>query len=293
MQGRYDVKKWFDVLLNLVFGGICLFLLWILAQVFVFASFRIPSDSMSPELKEGDFVLVWKPLVGARLFNLHKSLNLEQTEIYRIPGFRKIRRNDVVVFNFPHPNDWSHIEMHILKYYIKRCIGLPGDTLSIHGGIFHIAGVASPLGNLASQKRIGQMKAEDFPQEVFQSFPYDSLLNWNIKNFGPLYIPKAGSEVKMDRTGWGLYHKLIEWEQGKDLIFRGSSVLLNDSVITTYRFRKNYYFVAGDRGENSQDSRYWGLLPEEYIVGVASRIWKSVDRYTDKVRWDRVWKAIE
>ena len=53
MQGRYDVKKWFDVLLNLVFGGICLFLLWILAQVFVFASFRIPSDSMSPELKEG------------------------------------------------------------------------------------------------------------------------------------------------------------------------------------------------------------------------------------------------
>ena len=218
MQGRYDVKKWFDVLLNLVFGGICLFLLWILAQVFVFASFRIPSDSMSPELKEGDFVLVWKPLVGARLFNLHKSLNLEQTEIYRIPGFRKIRRNDVVVFNFPHPNDWSHIEMHILKYYIKRCIGLPGDTLSIHGGIFHIAGVASPLGNLASQKRIGQMKAEDFPQEVFQSFPYDSLLNWNIKNFGPLYIPKAGSEVKMDRTGWVLYHKLIEWEQGKDLI---------------------------------------------------------------------------
>ena len=145
MQGRFDVKKWFDVLLNLVFGGICLFLLWILAQVFVFASFRIPSDSMSPELKEGDFVLVWKPLVGARLFNLHKSLNLEQTEIYRIPGFRKIRRNDVVVFNFPHPNDWSHIEMHILKYYIKRCIGLPGDTLSIHGGFFLIARVASSL----------------------------------------------------------------------------------------------------------------------------------------------------
>lgn len=105
--------------------------LWLLAQVFLFSSFRIPSDSMSPALQKGDCVLVWKPIVGARLFNLHRSLQLEQTEIYRLPGFRKIRRNDVVVFNFPHPNDWSRMEMHIMKYYIKRCIGLPGDTVSI------------------------------------------------------------------------------------------------------------------------------------------------------------------
>ncbi len=98
-------KRCFDILLNLVFIAICLLILWILAQVFVFASFQIPSDSMSPELRKGDYVLVWKPVVGARLFNLNKSLNLEQTEIYRLPGFRKIKRNDVVVFNFPHPND--------------------------------------------------------------------------------------------------------------------------------------------------------------------------------------------
>ncbi len=116
------MKKWINLLLNLAFGGGCLFLLWLFAQVFVFTSFRIPSDSMSPVLRKGDFVLVWKPLVGARIFNLHKTLNLEQTKIYRLPGFRKVQRNDVVVFNFPHPNDWNRIEMHILKYYIKRCI---------------------------------------------------------------------------------------------------------------------------------------------------------------------------
>ena len=109
------MKRWFDIITNIAFVCTCLFLLWILAQVFVFASFRIPSDFMLPELREGDFVLVWKPVFGARLFNLNKSLNMEQTEIYRLPGFRKIKRNDVVVFNFPHPNDWNHIEMHIMK----------------------------------------------------------------------------------------------------------------------------------------------------------------------------------
>ena len=157
------MKRWFDIITNIAFVCICLFFLWILAQVFVFSSFRIPSDSMSPKLREGDFVLVWKPVVGARLFYLNKSLNLEQTEIYRLPGFRKIKRNDVVVFNFPHPNYWSHIEMHIMKYYIKRCIGLPGDTVSIRKGMFKVDGVDIPLGNVASQKRVGLMRPEDFP----------------------------------------------------------------------------------------------------------------------------------
>ena len=147
------MKRWFEIIMNIAFVGTCLFLLWILALVFVFASFQIPSDSMSPELRKGDYVLVWKPVVGARLFNLNKSLNLEQTDIYRLPGFRKIKRNDVVVFNFPHPNDWSRIEMHIMKYYIKRCIGLPGDTVSIRKGMFKVDGVDIPLGNVQSMSR--------------------------------------------------------------------------------------------------------------------------------------------
>ena len=235
---------------------------------------------------------MWKPVFGARLFNLNKSLNLEQTDIYRLPGFKKIKRNDVVVFNFPHPKDWSRIEMHIMKYYIKRCIGLPGDTVSIRKGMFKVKGVDMPLGNMASQERIGLMRPEDFPEGVYRSFPFDSLLAWNIREFGPLFVPGEGDVVKMDRTGGVLYRKLIEWEQGKKMTVKGDTVLLNDSVITSYEFRKNYYFVAGDRGENSQDSRYWGLLPEEYIVGVASRIWKSEDR-NGRIRWDRVWKRIE
>ena len=90
-----------------------------------------------------------------------------------------------------------------------------------------------------------------------------------------------------------MYGNLITWEQKKGLAVTEYGVSLGDSLITEYRFKENYYFMGGDNMENSKDSRYWGLLPEPYIVGVATRIWRSVDKYTDEVRWDRVMKKIE
>lgn len=180
--------------------------------------------------------------------------------------------------------------MHILKYYIKRCIGLPGDTLSIRNGSFHVEGVQISLGNIESQKEIAV--TEKFQDGVFHSFPYDSIIGWNIKDFGPLYIPGKGDSITLDQTNYRLYKKLIEWEQQEELQYKDSAVFLKGNPIDGYRFRKNYYFMAGDNGMNSQDSRYWGLLPEEYIVGKAWIIWKSVDPYTDKFRWDRFLKVI-
>ena len=141
---------------NLVLISFTLIALWFFCQVFLFTSFHIPSDSMEPELIEGDAILVYKPILGARLFNLSATMRIEQVDIYRLPGFRKVKRNDVLVFNFPHPNSWEKIEMHILKYYIKRCIGLPGDTLSIQQGIFNVNNDNIPLGNIQSQQQIGR-----------------------------------------------------------------------------------------------------------------------------------------
>lgn len=287
------LKKIYNWILNLIIGLMILAIIWILCQIFLFTSFRIPSDSMEPELVEGDAVLVNKLVLGARLFNLKASMREEQVEIYRIPGFRKIRRNDVLVFNFPHPNGWDKIEMHIMKYYIKRCIGLPGDTLSIRNGIFLVNGYDKPLGNPTSQKQIAATKPADFPDGIYNSFPFDSITGWNIKAFGPLYIPRKGDVVPMNRTQYILYRKLIEWEQKGTLQYRDSTVYLNQKPIDAYCFLKDYYFMAGDKGENSQDSRYWGLLPEEYIVGKATFIWKSVDPYTGKISWKRVLKEIK
>ena len=276
--------------INIVFWLCMLVALWFTAQVFLFTSFKIPSDSMEPGLTTGDNILVWKPTIGPRIFNLFASMRNEQTEIYRVPGFKNIKRNNILVFNFPHPNGWDKIEMHILKYYIKRCIGLPGDTLSIQNGYFHVEGVQTPLGNIDSQNKIAT--TDKFEDGIYHSFPFDSVIGWNIKNFGPLYVPEKGDSITLDHTNFLLYKKVIEWEQQTNIQCKDSTFFLNGKPINGYHFQKNYYFMAGDNGMNSQDSRYWGLLPEEYIVGKAWIIWKSIDPYTEKFQWKRFFKVI-
>ena len=232
-MAKKSINKIVDRGVNLLLISFAMVALWIFFQVFFFASFRIPSDSMEPELTIGDNVLVNKLTTGPRLFNIFASMRNEQTEIYRIPGFKKIKRNDILVFNFPHPNNWNKIEMHILKYYIKRCIGLPGDTLSIRNGSFHVEGVQIPLGNIESQKEIAV--TEKFQDEIFHSFPYDSIIGWNIKDFGPLYIPKKRDSITLDQTNYRLYKKLIEWEQQGELQYKESTVFLKGNPIIRIR----------------------------------------------------------
>ena len=290
MKKQKHIRNLINKAVDIVFWSCMVTVLWFTLQVFLFSSFKIPSDSMEPELTIGDNILVLKPTIGPRVFNLFASMRNEQTEIYRIPGIKKIQRNDILVFNFPHPNSWNKIEMHILKYYIKRCVGLPGDTLSIQNGFFHVKGIETSLGNMESQNKIAT--TEQFEDGIFHSFPFDSIISWNIKDFGPLYIPGKGDSITLNQTNCRLYRKLIEWEQQGSLQYKDSTIFLNGTPINGYRFQKNYYFMAGDNGMNSQDSRYWGLLPEEYIVGKAWIIWKSVDPYTDKFRWNRFLKVI-
>jgi signal peptidase I len=267
-------------------------IVFVCLQVFLFASFKIPSNSMSPSLDTGDRVLVFKPILGPRLFNLFATLSGEQVKIYRAPGIRKVRRNDVVVFNSSHSNSGNRIEMHIMKYYIKRCVGLPGDSIQVDNGFYSVRGVDELVGNRESQEGISRRDNGSFDGSVYYTFPEDSVIHWTIKSFGPLYIPKENAVIPMNRTHYVLYKKLIEWEQKAALSYRDSIVYLNGKPLDSYQFQKNYYFMAGDRVEDSQDSRYWGLLPEEYIVGKAWIIWKSVDPYTGKFKWGRFLKKI-
>lgn len=113
---------------------------------------------------------------------------------------------------------------------------------------------------------------------MHKSFPQDSILNWDIKNFGPLYLPQNGDIININRKNYFLYHKLIEWEQMKSIKPTDKGFIMDDEEYKNYKFTKNYYFVAGDNGLNSEDSRYWGLLPEEYIVGKATVVLKSKDK---------------
>lgn len=278
------VYKLCRYVVDTLFWGCMVVALFVVMQIFLFSSFKIPSNSMEPGLIAGDYVLVNKLIPGARLFNVFASLRGEQVQIVRLPGLREIRRNDVVVFNYPYPNNLDRIEMHMMKYYIKRCLGLPGDSLSIVNGYYRVNGIFEPVGNIKGQELFSVQSNKMLKDAgLYWSFPKDSLISWNVKNFGPLYLPRKGDVIDMNRENISIYRKLIEWETGQKL----------DPRIVSYTFQKNYYFVAGDRIEDSQDSRYWGLLPEEFIVGKATFIWRSMNPQTRGVRWDRICSRIE
>ena len=265
----------------------------IMMGIFCFASFRIPSNSMEPTLISGDCILVNKMIKGARLFNIFAAFNKEDIAINRVIGYGSFKRNDVLVFNFPYSEGkWDSIQFDIHKYYIKRCIALPGDTLEIRRGVYRIKGCQETLGNRLAQIQISLLPDSLFPQEVLRAYPQSEKLNWTIKEMGPIPIPAKGQLVELNDTTVSLYQQLINWEQRSKLLLKKNAVYMDDSIVKWYRFQENYYFVAGDNVSNSQDSRYWGLLPESYIVGKAIVIWKSNEE-SGKVRWNRILSEIE
>lgn len=269
---------WTDRVLSFLTWICAAWLVWLSLQVFCFAGFKIPTPSMAPALLPGDRIWVNKWLMGPRIFNVSDAMEGKKVNIHRLPGIGKVQRNDVLVFNFPHHHRWDSISMDMTVYYVKRCIGLPGDSVRIRNSRYGVSGVTDTLGNFPAQQQLERLMASGKAESMgiaVRSFPEDSLFDWNIRDFGPLFVPFSGSRVRMTGKNAVLYRKVIEWEQMKKLTRKGSDVLLGDSLITEYRFEKDYYFVGGDNVLHSQDSRYWGLLPEEYIVGKATKIWRK------------------
>ena len=219
---------------------------------------------MKPAILPGDYTLVNKWLTGAQIFDVWESAAGKDVEISRLPGIHKIKRNDVAVFNDPYYRSKDSISMDIKQYYVKRCIVLPGDTFEIRQGINKVRGVEETLGNIERQRILPHAF---MPTEGWQEkgvFPQDSLLKWSLLEFGPLYLPARGNEIAMNWKHHSLYKHLIEWEQKEKLTLKGDSVWLGDSLIQSYHFQENYYFVVGDRATSSRDTRYWGLLTVAY-----------------------------
>ena len=295
MRNSFRLLKIIDLGLN-IFLTICgIGFLWLIMQVFCLTSFHIPSDSMEPELLAGDAILVNKMKYGARLFNIMEAVDGKQVKIKRLPGFGEVERNDIVVFNYPCPKKWKRIEMDVMQYYVKRCVALPGDTFRIVNGRYRVDGYLHELGNVKAQDRfVAMIEEKQLPDNSIgvKAYPGDTLVGWTVKEFGPLYIPKAGDSIALNNYTLKLYKSVIEWEQQEKVKSKDNRIYIGNRMVSGYRFRKNYYFMAGDKVENSKDSRYWGLLPEEYIVGKAWRIWKSIDENRGIVRWNRIWTAI-
>lgn len=263
----------------------------IILRVFVFSSFKIPTPSMEPAVLSGDYIIVNKLIIGPRLFKNFKFLNGEKVETFRLPGLRKIKRNDVLVFNYPYSGS-NKIEMDLNVYYLKRCVAVPGDSFYIENGFYKVIGSNEKLGNYNNQLALSRKTSKDFSPAIFNCFPYEENLDWNLRNFGPLYIPKARDCLTIGVNNICFYKNLIEYETDKNITIDKGTIFLEGKVIKSYCFKKNYYMMTGDFVLDSRDSRYWGLLPEDHIVGKTVIIWKSVDPITKKARLNRIFKRI-
>ncbi|HOE04318.1 MAG TPA: signal peptidase I [Bacteroidales bacterium] len=152
------------------------------------------------------------------------------------------------------------------------------------------AGVEKVKGiyNVASVVKSSRAKGERY----YRIFPHNPAYHWNEDWFGPLWIPKAGATIALDTSNLAPYERIIGYYEHNKLRVEGDKIFINDKETKQYTFKMNYYWLMGDNRHNSADSRFWGFVPEDHVVGKASIIWFSKDKETGKIRWNRILKRI-
>ena len=251
--------RFLSLLLRIYLLSMLLAVLHFGRRIFIAERFKIPTESMVPTLMPGDHVWVNNLLFGARIY---KSFDFEDhapLKCFRMPGIRKIHPGDVICFNYPLGYDkWTEIEFKINYVYCKRVLGTPGDTIGIRDGVNWNNNCPGVIGVLENQLAIRDTPDSILWRERFMmTMPFTRPM-WTIKNLGPLYIPEKGVTIELDSIYRAIYGPVIQYETG---------AWPQDSV-TIHTFQQNYYFAVGDNSLDSQDSRYWGFIPEDFIIGI-------------------------
>ena len=289
------MKRWINKAVVWGFTFMCIavggVLLHYLRRIFIADQFIIPTESMLPSLIPGDRVMVNKLIMGARIYrSFDFSGKAGKLHSFRMYGLRGIEHNDLLVFNFPWHN--GKIAFRINYVYAKRCVGLPGDSVTISHGFLYNNRYEGVLGDYGQQLRLSQTPDEDLAENVIHAFPFDhKRFGWTIKDMGPLYIPREGDVIGLDEKNVKLYRQLIEYESEEEVRYQKGKIRIGNTETECYQFKENYYFMCGDYALNSRDSRYCGFVPESYIVGVISHITYSKDN-NGQIRWDRVGKCV-
>jgi signal peptidase I len=345
-------REWVDALVFAVIAAT------IIRGLFIEA-FTIPTPSMERSLLVGDFLFVSKVNYGARTpvtplsFPFaHHTLPIVGTKsylewiklpYYRLPGLGEVERNDVVVFNYP-MEDFRPIDKQ--ENYIKRCVGIAGDTLEVRDARVYINGVAEEMpkdaqgsymvktdGSAFNTKTLESLYITEYGQYAEEGnfiftltkdqkdklakfsnvqnvqeairtrgqyldyvFPHDPKLSWNEDNFGPVIIPAKGMKLSLNASNIEIYRRAIQVYEGNTVETREDGIYINGQKTDSYTFNMNYYFMMGDNRHNSLDSRFWGFVPENRIVGKALFIWMSWDSnasFFSKVRWSRLFRGIQ
>lgn len=259
IEKTYLLDRIANILWRIIICVLALGVLHYGRRIFITERFKIPSNSMKPTLVPGDCVWVNKLLFGARIY---KSFDFEDhapLKCFRVPGIRKIRPADVICFNYPLGYDkWTEIEFKINYVYCKRVVGTPGDTIGVQNGITWNNNYSGTIGVLENQLAIQNTPDSILWRTKFMgTMPFTRPM-WTMKNFGPLYIPEEGATIVLDSIGRAIYGPVIEYETGS----------WPDGDVTSHTFQHDYYFAFGDNSLDSNDSRYWGFIPEDFIIGI-------------------------
>lgn len=365
---KSKTREWFDAI---VFAVIAASLIrWLF-----FEPFTIPTPSMERSLLVGDFLFVSKlhygpmtpktplqiPLTHQKVWGIPTYTSAVQLPQYRLPHFSSVKKGHSVVFHWPdereHPSDMR-------VHYIKRCVGVAGDTLEIRDAqvfingsaqenapglqhkylvytrdeitlqdrIFQQAGIRDysryPENYLAhaTAEAAEELRAKPVIEEVERyiipdNVPDDNVfpdgknqnsmqpksgynpgaerMGWNVDNFGPLWIPQEGATITLTPENVSKYGYTIKFYEGwdeEDVSLGPDYVVVEGDTLQEYTFQQNYYWMMGDNRDNSEDSRFWGFVPDDHVVGKAAFIWLSIDYdapLAKKIRWSRMFRSVD
>ncbi|MBS3915485.1 MAG: signal peptidase I [Bacteroidetes bacterium] len=343
-------REWADALLFALYvaGGM---------RALYFDLYQIPTPSMESNLMVGDFLVVSRAKVGMRIpmtpitipVLAHKDLmgikaysDLVELPYMRLPGWYTVKNNDVIVFNWPaDPPNAEGVELPVDKkdHYVKRCVGIPGDSLKVVGGQVYVNGKAQAKIGRQQKRYLLLMKEEmtqDFlldhelgdyripqeyetrrildaliahklkaapvvyiytwpenaaeikndkarvrfitewtavdPKEKGSVFPNNQVEDgnyymWDMNDYGPIYLPKRGDKIQLNKFNWSYYKLAVNAYEKANVEFKDDKFYHNGVEIQSYTFKYGYYWMMGDNRYNSSDSRFWGYVPEDHVVG--------------------------
>jgi signal peptidase I len=282
---------------------IVVFIASIMVRIFITEIYVISSGSMENILLPGDKIMVNKLCYGPRMpyspydipwFNLfwylqaHSASNTDSIlwHYTRLKGISKVRKGDVVVFNHP--------QRGIRDILIKRCLAAPADTMEIRNGQIWINKRLLPdPGSIKNEYTLvfeNDVAQNDSAQRIW-AFPKDEQLVWTLDNFGPIVIPVQGMKINLTHANFLIYQSTINQLEKVKIEEKNRIFFLNGKASTTFTFKRNYYFMMGDNRHSSIDSRYWGFVPEENIIGKASLVLFS--NGSNGFQWKRILRIIQ
>lgn len=277
---------------------ISLMVIVIIMRVFIIGIFTIPSNSMANTVVDGDIVIASKLSYGPRLptspFNIpwlnilfylspnaRKSLDENWWNYKRFNGHSRLFYNDVVLFD--HPNQKTK------TVFIKRCVGMPGDTIQIINGNLFLNNREQSLP--LSAKHSNMIQLDTVFDTGMKCYPRHKSVNWTFQNFGPLIVPQAGMKIELNYMNYILYKRQLKRIEEVQIDCINEEYYINGNKTSTYTFKNNYYFMMGDNRNHSVDSRGWGVVPEKNVIGKAWLILYSSSYY--EFKWNRILKHIK